>query len=55
MVRQGENDGWNLVIFTYITANKAVISNSRDNRTLTKGNLVYDGFKFRSRQIQLKM
>ena len=40
MVRQRENDACNLVIFAYITANMAVISNTRDNRTLTKQNLV---------------
>ena len=40
MVRQRENDAWNLVIFAYITAYVAVISNTSDNRTLTKQNLV---------------
>ena len=40
MARQRENDAWNSVIFAYITANMAVISNTRDNRTLKKQNLV---------------
>ena len=40
MVRQRETDAWNLVIFAYITVNMAVISNTSDNRTLTKQNLV---------------
>ena len=39
MVRQRENDAWNLVIFAYITANMAVTSNTCDNRTLTMQNL----------------
>ena len=40
MVRQRENDALNLIIFAYITANMAVISNTSDHRTLTKQNLL---------------
>ena len=40
MVRQRENDAWNLIIFAYITVTMAVISNTSDNRTWTKQNLV---------------
>ena len=38
MVRQKENDAWKFVIFAYIAANMAVISNN--NRTSTEQNLV---------------
>ena len=39
---KGGNDGLNLVIFAYISVNVAVISNTRDSRTLAKQNLVSD-------------